>query len=55
MPIKVSQKANQQLYNRIEAHFCHEITIARYGAYGENIAIECTDCNEIIIDVDRER
>lgn len=40
------------LYLKIEPHFGHRIVIAKYGG-DENIAVECMDCYEIIVDADR--
>ena len=42
------------MYEKIISHFnCDNISIAKYGD-GENVAIECNKCNEVIIDIDKE-
>lgn len=37
------------MYDRIKSHLGHRVEIASY-ANGENIAIECMECMEVIID-----
>lgn len=42
-----------QLYNKLAQHSeCSTIEIANY-ANGENIAVECVNCSEVIFDIDR--
>lgn len=40
-------------FEELSAHLGHEIEVADYGN-GQNIAIECMDCFEVILDFDRE-
>jgi len=44
------------LFAAIQAHLGHHIVAASYGGdYApDNVAIECEDCGEVIIDVDGE-
>jgi hypothetical protein len=39
-------------YEGIAAHVGHRIECVSYA--GENAAIECLDCNEVLIDFDKE-
>jgi len=39
-------------YDKIAQHVGHDVEIVSY-ADGENVAIECLDCGEIIFDADR--
>jgi hypothetical protein len=39
-------------YQKIKDHFGHNVVIAQYGE-GANFAIECEDCNEVLVDFDR--
>ena len=39
-------------YEGLAAHFGHSLDIAKYG--DENIAIECLDCNEVLLDFNKE-
>lgn len=41
------------LYEKLLDHFGHDIVIASY-ADGLNLAIECEECNEVIISEDLE-
>jgi hypothetical protein len=38
----------KQANERLLPHLGHDIEIARYGT--ENIAVECVDCNEVLVD-----
>jgi len=40
-------------YKQLKRHVGHNICCVDYGD-GENIAIECEDCNEILMDFDLE-
>lgn len=40
-------------YELLATHYTHALTIANY-ADGQNLAIECLDCFEVIIDYERE-
>lgn len=40
-------------YATLDRHFEHLIRISSY-AEGQNLAIECLDCFEVIIDYERE-
>ena len=39
-------------YRKALQHIGHTITVAVYGR--ENVAIECEDCQEVIVDADIE-
>jgi hypothetical protein len=44
-------------FTELSRHYGHEIVVARYtGESGEpvNVAIECNDCNEVLLDYERE-
>lgn len=41
------------LYEKLKAHVGHQIVCVTYGE-GENIAIECEDCNCVLVDENRE-
>lgn len=43
-------------YTKILNHVGHKIVVAYYGEMSEpdNIAIECEDCHEVLIDYDCE-
>lgn len=43
---------NIELVKRLVNHVGHEITCVYYGIDNENIAIECLNCFEILIDLD---
>jgi hypothetical protein len=38
-------------YARLVAHLGHQIEIANYA--DENVALECVDCSEVLIDYDK--
>ena len=40
-----------QNYNDLYSHREHKISIHTY--YDENVAIECEDCHEVLLDFDR--
>ena len=43
------------MYEKINNHFGCNIEVARYGRdllRTENVAVECTDCNEVLVDAD---
>ena len=40
-------------FEELYAHFGHDIRIAVY-AIAANVAIECLDCNETLIEFDKE-
>jgi uncharacterized protein with PIN domain len=44
------------VYEELKAHVGHRIVCVTYaeGHSLENIAVECEDCNEVIVDADRE-
>jgi hypothetical protein len=42
-----------QTYNELASHFGHPLDIAIYGV-GNNVAIECMECNEVLLDFDNE-
>jgi hypothetical protein len=42
-----------QNYSDLAVHFGHSITVALYGE-GDNIAIECEECSEVLLDFDNE-
>jgi hypothetical protein len=52
--------ANGDLFTRLGEHYAHEVVIARYCDYPEgeervrNYALECLECNEVIIDEEGE-
>ena len=39
-------------YELIAAHVGHDLECVQYGD-GENVAIECTTCNQVIVNADR--
>ena len=41
-------------FKELRAHFGHDIQVAVY-AIDANAAIECLDCNEILLDFDNEK
>ncbi len=43
-----------QNFNDLADHIGHDLNVAVYGKQGENIAIECGNCNEVLVDFDRE-
>jgi len=56
MPIQMSAKSKDKLFEQIHKHLGHKIEATYEGGdfAPENVAIECQDCHEIIIDVDCE-
>ena len=43
-------------YNELKQHIGHKIVCVCYGKDGEepqNVAIECEDCNEVLMDYDK--
>ena len=40
-------------YDELKRHVGHTITCVTYGE-GQNVAIECEDCNEILLDYDKD-
>jgi hypothetical protein len=42
-----------QTYNDLADHFGHTVSVAMYGE-GANVAIECEDCYEVLLDFDKE-
>jgi len=43
-----------QNYNDLAEHFGHDLTIALYDE-SDNVAVECIDCYEVLLDFDREK
>ena len=45
-------------YDELRNHIGHKIVCVAYGKYPEiapdNVAIECEDCNEVLLDYDKE-
>ena len=39
-------------YEELKAHEGHKVAVVTYR--GENVAIECEDCNEVLLDFDKE-
>jgi hypothetical protein len=42
-----------QTYNELADHYGHSLNVAIYGDQ-TNIAIECENCNEVLLDFDNE-
>jgi NAD-dependent SIR2 family protein deacetylase len=42
-----------QNYDELAEHYGHKIVIAIYGE-GVNVAIECENCSEVLLDYDKE-
>jgi hypothetical protein len=42
-----------QNYDELAEHYGHKIEIAIYGE-GVNVAIECENCSEVLLDYDKE-
>lgn len=42
-----------QNYNDLSTHFGHNLTVALYGE-GDNVAIECEECFEVLLDFDKD-
>lgn len=43
----------QIMWDKLSAHFGHHVVIARYGEGPSNMAFECEDCSEVILDQER--
>jgi len=41
-------------YKNLKNHLGHRIVCVRYGKNKENIALECEDCNEVLLDFDKD-
>lgn len=41
-----------QNYNDLAEHYGHSLTVALYGE-GDNVAIECEECYDVLLDFDR--
>ena len=43
-------------FRELNLHFAHDIEIVRYGRGEEvfNVAVECRECNEVLMDYDKE-
>ena len=52
LPRPVQIKANALLYDRLEQHCGHNVSIVKYGLGVGCYTLECNDCNEIIMDTD---
>ena len=42
------------MYEKIARHIGHNIEVASYGDPKVNVAVECMDCYEVIVDADNE-
>ena len=42
-----------QNFEDLAEHFGHTLTVALYGEV-DNVAIECEDCYEVLLDFDKE-
>ena len=42
-----------QNYEDLQRHIGHNIVCVSYGQFEDNVAIECEDCNEVILDFDK--
>jgi hypothetical protein len=42
------------MYEKIARHIGHNIEVATYGVPILNVAVECMDCYEVIVDADNE-
>lgn len=55
MAIDLSENGNG--FEDLKKHIGHAVSIIGYGQAGDtdfcNITIECEDCNEVLIDIDR--
>ena len=40
------------MYEKIARHIGHNIEVATYGDPIVNVAVECMDCHEVIVDAD---
>lgn len=45
---------NELLWNKLKAHIRHDVDIVCYGDRNnpDNIALECNDCGEVILDAE---
>jgi hypothetical protein len=41
------------MYEKIVSHIGHNIEVASYGNPIVNVAVECMDCYEVIVDADK--
>lgn len=41
------------MYEKIKSHIGHRIECVQYANY-QNVSIECMDCNEVIIDANKD-
>lgn len=41
-------------FKDLKHHVGHEVEVVTYGDPPVNVAIECLDCNEVLLDFDRE-
>jgi hypothetical protein len=44
---------NKITYDKIKSHIGHDVEVVSYGDDMQNVAIECIECNEVIIDEDK--
>ena len=42
------------MYEKIARHLDHNIEVASYGDPILNVAVECMDCHEVVVDADNE-
>ena len=44
------------VFDKLKEHLGHKITVVWYGEKSDpvNISVECEDCNEVLVDYDRE-
>ena len=40
-------------YEELSEHYGHSLEVVMYGE-GVNVALECNDCNEVLLDYDKE-
>lgn len=48
--VYIEDEIKNVIGKELEKHIGHKIKITRYGA--ENLALECEDCQEVILDMD---
>ena len=41
------------MYKKLKEHIGHNIECVSYGKQGDNVSIECMDCNQVLIDYDK--
>jgi len=41
-------------FKELYGHIGHKIEVVTYGNPAQNVAIECINCNEVLIDFDKE-